>query len=155
VAIPTTETPALESSDATEDRQVEWTPAMMLEVTLREPDDFLKVRETLTRIGVASRRENKLFQSCHILHKQGRYFIVHFKELFLLDGKPSNLMENDLGRRNTIVTLLSDWGLVEPVNPEQLQDTAPLRQIKIISYRDKGNWELCAKYNIGASARRS
>jgi len=128
---------------------------MMLEVTLREPDDFLKVRETLTRIGVASRRENKLFQSCHILHKQGRYFIVHFKELFLLDGKPSNLMENDLGRRNTIVTLLSDWGLVEPVNPEQLQDTAPLRQIKIISYRDKGNWELCAKYNIGASTRRS
>jgi len=128
---------------------------MMLEVTLREPDDFLKVRETLTRIGVASRRENKLFQSCHILHKQGRYFIVHFKELFLLDGKPSNLMENDLGRRNTIVTLLSDWGLVEPVNPEQLQDTAPLRQIKIISYRDKDNWELCAKYNIGASARRS
>ena len=152
--IPTTETPALENSKS-EDRQVEWTPAMMLEVTLREPDDFLKVRETLTRIGVASRRENKLFQSCHILHKQGRYFIVHFKELFLLDGKPSNLMENDLGRRNTIVTLLSDWGLVEPVNPEQLQDTAPLRQIKIISYRDKGNWELCAKYNIGASARRS
>ena len=155
MAIPTTETPALESSGPTEDRQVEWTPAMMLEVTLREPDDFLKVRETLTRIGVASRRENKLFQSCHILHKQGRYFIVHFKELFLLDGKPSNLMENDLGRRNTIVTLLSDWGLVEPVNPEQLQDTAPLRQIKIISYRDKGNWELCAKYNIGASTRRS
>jgi hypothetical protein len=137
-----------------EDQPVEWTPAMMLEVTLREPDDFLKVRETLTRIGVASRRENKLFQSCHILHKQGRYFIVHFKELFLLDGKPSNLMENDLGRRNTIVTLLSDWGLVEPVNPEQLRDTAPLRQIKIISYRDKDNWELCAKYNIGASARR-
>jgi len=127
---------------------------MMLEVTLREPDDFLKVRETLTRIGVASRRENKLFQSCHILHKQGRYFIVHFKELFLLDGKPSNLMQNDLSRRNTIVTLLSDWGLVEPVNPEQLHDTAPLRQIKIISYRDKDNWELCAKYNIGASSRR-
>ena len=128
---------------------------MMLEVTLREPDDFLKVRETLTRIGVASRRENKLFQSCHILHKQGRYFIVHFKELFLLDGKPSNLMENDLGRRNTIVTLLSDWGLVEPVNSEQLSNVAPLRQIKIISYRDKDNWELCAKYNIGASARRA
>ena len=139
----------------TEDRPVEWTPAMMLEVTLREPDDFLKVRETLTRIGVASRRENKLFQSCHILHKQGRYFIVHFKELFLLDGKPSNLMENDLGRRNTIVTLLSDWGLVEPVNSEQLSNVAPLRQIKIISYRDKDNWELCAKYNIGASARRT
>ena len=138
-----------------EDRPVEWTPAMMLEITLREPDDFLKVRETLTRIGVASRRENKLFQSCHILHKQGRYFIVHFKELFLLDGKPSNLMENDLGRRNTIVTLLSDWGLVEPVNSEQLSNVAPLRQIKIISYRDKDNWELCAKYNIGASARRA
>ena len=159
MAIPTTnqqETPAVEMAQVQqpEDRPVEWTPAMMLEVTLREPDDFLKVRETLTRIGVASRRENKLFQSCHILHKQGRYFIVHFKELFLLDGKPSNLMENDLGRRNTIVTLLSDWGLVEPVNPEQLRDTAPLRQIKIISYRDKDNWELCAKYNIGASARR-
>ena len=154
---PTSETPAVESaSDRVEDRQIEWTPAMMLEVTLREPDDFLKVRETLTRIGVASRRENKLFQSCHILHKQGRYFIVHFKELFLLDGKPSNLMENDLRRRNTIVTLLSDWGLVEPVNPEQLKDTAPLRQIKIISYRDKSNWELCAKYNIGTnSSRRS
>ena len=127
---------------------------MMLEVNLREPDDFLKVRETLTRIGVASRRENKLFQSCHILHKQGRYFIVHFKELFLLDGKPSNLMENDLLRRNTIVTLMSDWGLVEPVNPEQLHDTAPLRQIKIISYRDKDNWELQPKYNIGTSSRR-
>jgi len=127
---------------------------MMLEVNLREPDDFLKVRETLTRIGVASRRENKLFQSCHILHKQGRYFIVHFKELFLLDGKPSNLMENDLLRRNTIVMLMSDWGLVEPVNPEQIYDTAPLRQIKIISYRDKDNWELQPKYNIGTGSRR-
>ena len=148
------EAPAIETRHSTEESSIEWTPAMMLEVTLREPDDFLKVRETLTRIGVASRRENKLFQSCHILHKQGRYFIVHFKELFLLDGKPSNLMQNDLSRRNTIVTLLSDWGLVEPVNPEQLHDTAPLRQIKIISYRDKDNWELCAKYNIGASSRR-
>jgi len=136
------------------DIQIEWTPAMMLEVNLNEPDDFLKVRETLTRIGVASRKENKLFQSCHILHKQGRYFIVHFKELFLLDGKPSNLVENDLKRRNTIVTLLSDWGLVEPVNPEQLNDTAPLRQIKIISYRDKDNWELQPKYNIGNSSRK-
>lgn len=144
----TKEIPALESSTQ-EDRQIEWIPAMMLEVTLNQPDDFLKVRETLTRIGVASRRENKLFQSCHILHKQGRYFIVHFKELFLLDGKPSNLMENDLKRRNTIVTLLSDWGLVEPVNVEQLKDTAPLRQIKILSYRDKDDWELCPKYNIG------
>ena len=132
-----------------EDTQVEWTPAMMAEVTLREPDDFLKIRETLTRIGVASRRENKLFQSCHILHKQGRYFIVHFKELFLLDGKPSNLMQNDLRRRNTIVTLLSDWGLLEPVNPDQISDTAPMRQIKIISYRDKDDWILEPKYNIG------
>jgi len=159
VAIPTNqEAPAVEMArvQQTEDQPVEWTPAMMLEVTLREPDDFLKVRETLTRIGVASRRESKLFQSCHILHKQGRYFIVHFKELFLLDGKPSNLMTNDLGRRNSIVTLLSDWGLVEPVNSQQLTNPppAPLRQIKIISYRDKDNWELCAKYNIGASARR-
>jgi len=149
--------PAIEmAKDAShlDDVQIEWTPAMMLEITLNEPDDFLKVRETLTRIGVASRKENKLFQSCHILHKQGRYFIVHFKELFLLDGKPSNLVENDLKRRNTIVTLLSDWGLVEPVNPEQLQDTAPLRQIKIISYRDKDNWELQPKYNIGNSSRK-
>ena len=147
---PRNETPALEASSTREDdRPLEWTPAMMLEISLAEPDDFLKVRETLTRIVVASRRENKLFQSCHILHKQGRYFIVHFKELFLLDGKPSNLMENDLKRRNTIVTLLSDWGLVDPVNPEQLKDLAPLRQIKIISYRDKSNWELCPKYNIG------
>ena len=151
------ETPAVEMASpqpVSEDRPVEWTPAMMLEITLREPDDFLKVRETLTRIGVASRRENKLFQSCHILHKQGRYFIVHFKELFLLDGKPSNLMENDLLRRNTIVMLMSDWGLVEPVNPEQIYDTAPLRQIKIISYRDKDNWELQPKYNIGTGSRR-
>ena len=122
----------------------------MLEITLNEPDDFLKVRETLTRIGVASRKSsNKLYQSCHILHKQGRYFIVHFKELFLLDGKPSNLNVNDLQRRNTIATLLSDWGLVTIVNAEQAKDKAPLRQIKIIPYRDKGNWELLPKYNIG------
>ena len=133
-----------------EDTPVEWTPAMMLEVTLSEPDDFLKVRETLTRIGVASRKEtNKLYQSCHILHKQGRYFIVHFKELFLLDGKPSNLTVNDLQRRNTISTLLSDWGLVSIVNPEQAKDKAPLRQIKIIPHREKANWELLPKYNIG------
>jgi len=153
----TSTTPAIEMAredNSQTDIQIEWTPAMMLEVNLNEPDDFLKVRETLTRIGVASRKENKLFQSCHILHKQGRYFIVHFKELFLLDGKPSNLVENDLKRRNTIVTLLSDWGLVEPVNPEQLNDTAPLRQIKIISYRDKDNWELQPKYNIGNSSRK-
>lgn len=129
---------------------VAWIPAMMLEVTLNEPDDFLKVRETLTRIGVASRKSsNKLYQSCHILHKQGRYFIVHFKELFLLDGKPSNLNVNDLQRRNTIATLLSDWGLVTIVNLDQSKDKAPLRQIKIIPYRDKGNWELLPKYNIG------
>lgn len=154
MAISTTETPAIFEKRREEDSPIEWTPAMMLEVTLSEPDDFLKVRETLTRIGVASRRESKLFQSCHILHKQGRYFIVHFKELFLLDGKPSNLMENDLKRRNTIVTLLSDWGLVDPVNAEQLRDTAPLRQIKIISYRDKDNWILEPKYNIGNTAKR-
>jgi hypothetical protein len=107
------------------------------------------VRETLTRIGVASRKENKLYQSCHILHKQGRYFIVHFKELFLLDGKPSNLVDNDIQRRNTIVTLLSDWGLITPVNAQEAKDTAPLRQIKIISFKDKDQWELCPKYNIG------
>jgi hypothetical protein len=151
------ETPAIEQtspSPVNPDKPIEWTPAMMVEVSLREPDDFLKVRETLTRIGVASRRENKLFQSCHILHKQGRYFIVHFKELFLLDGKPSNLMENDLRRRNTIVMLLSDWGLVEPVNTTQMVETAPLRQIKIISYRDKENWILEPKYCIGNSSRR-
>lgn len=126
-----------------------WSPAMMLEVTLNEPDDFLKVRETLTRIGVASRKDNTLFQSCHILHKQGRYFIVHFKELFLLDGKPSNLLENDLQRRNTIATLLSDWGLITFVDSSQAQDVAPLRQIKVIPYREKDQWELCPKYNIG------
>ena len=123
---------------------------MMLEVTLNQPDDFLKVRETLTRIGVASRKEvNKLYQSCHILHKQGRYFIVHFKELFLLDGKPSNLTVNDLQRRNTISTLLSDWGLVSIVNPDQAKDKAPLRQIKIIPHREKANWQLLPKYSIG------
>tara|TARA_B100001094_G_scaffold330011_1_gene394158 strand:+ start:793 stop:1206 length:414 start_codon:yes stop_codon:yes gene_type:complete len=128
-----------------------WTPADMLEVILTEPDDFLKIKETLTRIGVASRKDNKLYQSCHILHKQGRYFIVHFKELFLLDGKPSNLIENDIQRRNTITTLLSDWGLVEIVNSEQATDKAPLRQIKVIPHKDKSLWELCTKYNIGNS----
>jgi hypothetical protein len=129
----------------------EWTPAMMLEVILNEPDDFLKVRETLTRIGVASRKDNMLYQSCHILHKQGRYFITHFKELFLLDGKPSNLMENDIERRNTVATLLSDWGLITIVNTEQAKEKAPLRQIKIISYKDKDSWQLCPKYNIGTN----
>ena len=122
----------------------------MLEVTLNEPDDFLKVRETLTRIGVASRKDNKLFQSCHILHKQGRYFIVHFKELFLLDGKKSNLEENDVARRNTIAQLISDWGLITIDNKENIQPLAPLRQIKIIPFREKSKWELCPKYNIGS-----
>ena len=124
---------------------------MMLEVTLNEPDDFLKVRETLTRIGVASRKDNILYQSCHILHKQGRYFITHFKELFLLDGKPSNLLENDLERRNTVATLLSDWGLITIVNNDQASNKAPLRQIKIISYKYKDKWQLCPKYNIGTN----
>ena len=128
---------------------IEWTPSSMLEVTLNEPDDFLKVRETLTRIGVASRKENKLFQSCHILHKQGRYFIVHFKELFLLDGKKSNLEENDVARRNTIAQLMSDWGLIMIENTKQLDPLAPMRQIKIIPFKEKDKWELCPKYNIG------
>ena len=121
----------------------------MLEVTLNEPDDFLKIKETLTRIGVASRKDNKLYQSCHILHKQGRYFIVHFKELFLLDGKKSNLEENDIARRNTIATLMSDWGLLTIDKKDSAQPLASLRQIKIIPYKEKANWELCPKYNIG------
>jgi len=128
---------------------IEWNPSNMLEVTLNEPDDFLKIRETLTRIGVASRKDNKLYQSCHILHKQGRYFIVHFKELFLLDGKKSNLEENDVARRNTIATLMSDWGLLTIEKRDKLEPIAPLRQIKIISFKDKDQWELCPKYNIG------
>ncbi len=128
-----------------------WTPADMLEITLNEPDDFLKIRETLTRIGVASRKDQKLYQSCHILHKQGRYFIVHFKELFLLDGKPSNLIENDLERRNTIVTLLADWGLLTIITPAMTKNLAPLRQIKVIPFKEKTQWELCPKYNIGNS----
>lgn len=126
-----------------------WVPADMLEVVLNEPDDFLKVRETLTRIGVASRRDKKLFQSCHILHKQGRYFIVHFKELFLLDGKKSNLESADIQRRNTIATLLGDWGLITIVDKAKCNDCAPLRQIKIIGFKEKDEWELCPKYNIG------
>ena len=134
------------------DNLVSWTPTDMLEVTLNEPDDFLKVRETLTRIGVASRKEQKLFQSCHILHKQGRYFVVSFKELFLLDGKKSNLEAQDLARRNTIATLLSDWGLVNIVDKSMCADKAPLRQIKIVSFREKNDWELCQKYNIGQRA---
>ena len=126
-----------------------WHPEKMLEVQLKEPDDFLKVRETLTRIGVASRKDKKLFQSCHILHKQGRYFIVHFKELFALDGKHSNLSENDLQRRNTIAQLLADWGLISIANPDMTENKAPLSQIKVISFKDKGNWTLETKYNIG------
>ena len=121
----------------------------MLEITRAEPDDFLKVRETLTRIGVASRKDKKLYQSCHILHKQGRYYIVHFKELFMLDGKKSNLEQSDVERRNTIATLLSDWGLVEIQNKEAAKECAPLRQINIIGYKEKDQWELCPKYNIG------
>ena len=134
-----------------ENNIVEWTPSSMLEVILNEPDDFLKVRETLTRIGVASRKDKKLYQSCHILHKQGRYFIVHFKELFLLDGKKSNLEENDIARRNTIAQLMSDWGLITIDNGSgAVEPLAPMRQIKIIPYREKQEWELCPKYNIGS-----
>tara|TARA_B100001057_G_scaffold377382_1_gene382610 strand:+ start:111 stop:533 length:423 start_codon:yes stop_codon:yes gene_type:complete len=125
-----------------------WSPERMIEILLSEPDDFLKVRETLTRIGVASRKEKKLYQSCHILHKQGKYFIVHFKELFALDGKKANLSINDVQRRNRIIQLLSDWGLVTTVEDETL-DIAPLNQIKVISYKEKGNWTLETKYNIG------
>ena len=132
-----------------EENNIEWSPASMLEITLSEPDDFLKVRETLTRIGVASRKEKKLFQSCHILHKQGRYFIVHFKELFLLDGKKANLEETDVARRNTIATLMSDWGLIDIQNGDDAKPLAPLRQIKIIPFKEKTQWELCPKYNIG------
>ena len=125
-----------------------WHPEKMLEVQLKEPDDFLKVRETLTRIGVASRKEKKLYQSCHILHKQGKYYIVHFKELFALDGKRANLTVNDVQRRNRIIQLLSDWGLITTVIDETL-DIAPLNQIKVIAYKEKNNWTLETKYNIG------
>ena len=128
--------------------EVNWDPNQMVEVTLNEPDDFLKVRETLTRIGVASRKEKKIYQSCHILHKQGRYFLVHFKELFALDGKHANLTSNDVQRRNRIAQLLVDWGLVGIVNAASIQDVAPLNQIKVLSYKDKGDWILETKYNI-------
>lgn len=127
---------------------IEWTPASLLEVTLAEPDDFLKVKETLTRMGIAT-KDKKLFQSCHILHKQGRYFIVHFKELFLLDGKKSTLEMTDVKRRNTIATLLSDWGLVELTDPSSAQDRVPVRQIKIIPHKQKSQWALESKYDIG------
>ena len=129
--------------------EIAWSQDQMIEVTLNEPDDFLKVRETLTRIGVASRKEKKIYQSCHILHKQGRYYIVHFKELFALDGKSANLSINDVQRRNRIITLLSDWGLITILRPEQIIDVAPLNQIKVLSYKDKGDWTLERKYNIG------
>jgi hypothetical protein len=134
--------------------QVNWTPDMMVEVILNEPDDFLKVRETLTRIGVASRKEKKLYQSCHILHKQGRYFITHFKELFALDGKHANLSVNDIQRRNRIIHLLADWGLISVVIPDKIADIAPLNQIKVLPYKEKGEWELEQKYNIGAKKKK-
>ena len=134
--------------------EVKWNPDQMVEVTLNEPDDFLKVRETLTRIGVASRKEKKIYQSCHILHKQGRYFIVHFKELFALDGKHANLTQNDVQRRNRIVQLLVDWGLVDILNADKIQDIAPLNQIKVLSYKDKGDWILETKYNIGSKKKK-
>ena len=133
----------------TQEPQVNWSPDMMVEVLLNEPDDLLKVRETLTRIGVASRKEKKLYQSCHILHKQGRYYLVHFKELFALDGKKANLTVNDVQRRNRITKLLSDWGLIGIVKEDSVMDIAPLNQIKVLSYKDKGDWILEQKYNIG------
>lgn len=133
--------------------QVNWTPDMMVEITLSEPDDFLKVRETLTRIGVASRKEKKLYQSVHILHKQGKYFLVSFKELFALDGKHANLTVNDIQRRNRIIKLLSDWGLVTVVNPDKVSDIAPLNQIKVLPYKEKDEWILEAKYSIGSKKK--
>ena len=133
--------------------EVNWSQDQMVEVLLNEPDDFLKVRETLTRIGVASRKEKKLYQSCHILHKQGRYFIVHFKELFALDGKHANLTVNDVQRRNRIVRLLADWGLVSVVNIDSVSDIAPLNQIKVLAYKDKNDWVLEQKYNIGKKTK--
>ena len=134
---------------------VEWAQDKMLEVVLNEPDDFLKVRETLTRIGVASRKEKKLYQSCHILHKQGRYYIVHFKELFALDGKHANLTLNDVQRRNRIARLLADWGLISIMKEEFASDIAPLNQIKVLAYKDKGEWTLETKYNIGKKGKTS
>ena len=134
--------------------EVSWTPEQMVEVVLGEPDDFLKVRETLTRIGVASRKEKKIYQSCHILHKQGRYYLVHFKELFALDGKHANLTANDVQRRNRIAQLLSDWGLVTVVDDDKIRDIAPLNQIKVLAYKDKGDWILETKYNIGSKKKK-
>ena len=130
--------------------EIEWNPDKMLEVTIKQPDDFLKVRETLTRIGVASRKDKTLYQSCHILHKQGKYYIVHFKELFALDGKPSNFSEGDIARRNTIVNLLKEWGLIEIVNTTSTESPiSPISQIKVLPHKEKSEWELVAKYNIG------
>ena len=129
--------------------EVKWSTEQMIEITLNEPDDFLKVRETLTRIGVASRKEKKIYQSCHILHKQGRYYIVHFKELFALDGKHANLTQNDVQRRNRIIQLLSDWGLITIMNVSKITDIAPLNQIKVLAYKEKHEWILETKYNIG------
>ena len=129
--------------------EIQWKQTDMVEVVLGEPDDFLKVRETLTRIGVASRKEKKIYQSCHILHKQGKYYIVHFKELFALDGKNTNLSLNDVQRRNRIIQLLSDWGLITVVDGEKIADLAPLNQIKVLSFKEKNDWTLESKYNIG------
>ena len=137
----------------TTEPEVNWSQDQMVEIVLNEPDDFLKVRETLTRIGVASRKEKKLYQSCHILHKQGRYYIVHFKELFALDGKHANLTFNDVQRRNRITLLLADWGLISVVKDEAVADIAPLNQIKVLSYKDKGLWALEQKYNIGKKTK--
>ena len=139
------------------DTDITWKQTDMVEVTLGEPDDFLKVRETLTRIGVASRKEKKIYQSCHILHKQGKYYIVHFKELFALDGKNTNLSINDLQRRNRIVQLLLDWGLVSIVeqSKEKIADLAPLNQIKVLSFKEKNEWRLDSKYNIGRKKQES
>ena len=140
-------------TSSTAEPEVKWSQDQMVEVTLNEPDDFLKVRETLTRIGVASRKEKKLYQSCHILHKQGMYYIVHFKELFALDGKHANLTQNDVQRRNRISRLLADWGLIAVVKSEAVADIAPLNQIKVLSYKDKGDWILEQKYNIGKKTK--
>ena len=134
--------------------EVNWAPSQMVEITLNEPDDFLKVRETLTRIGVASRKEKKIYQSCHILHKQGKYYLVHFKELFALDGKRANLTINDVQRRNQIAQLLADWGLISITDLQKIQDIAPLNQIKVLAYRDKGDWILETKYNIGSKKKK-
>jgi hypothetical protein len=140
---------------AVQEPEVRWSADRMIEVKLNEPDDFLKVRETLTRIGVASRKEKKIYQSCHILHKQGRYYIVHFKELFALDGKHANLTVNDIQRRNRITHLLSDWGLITIINDDLVTDIAPLNQIKVLSYKEKDEWILETKYNIGSKKKRA